>query len=176
MVLLQHGSQSPVQRRTVTRVIFQAGVLAMIAAAFFVRTPHVAGFSMEPQIDSGETVLVDTIGTRFRPLRRGEIVAFRHDGGESETYLKRVIGLPSDRIAIVRGTVYLNGSALAEPYVRYRDERSYPARVVPQDEYFVLGDNRANSDDSRRFGFVSHDDVIGRALFGLWPLQRIGAL
>ena len=157
-------------------MVFQACVLAIIAAAFFVRAPHVAGFSMEPQIDSGEIVLVDTIGTRMWPLRRGEIVAFHHDGGENETYLKRVIGLPSDRVAIVRGVVYVNGATLAEPYVRYRDERSYAARVVPADAYFVRGDIRANSDDSRRFGFVARSAIIGRALFGLWPLQRIGAL
>ncbi len=157
-------------------MVFQACVLAVIAAAFFVRAPHVAGFSMEPKIDSGEVVLVDTIGTRMWPLQRGDIVAFRHDGGERETYLKRVIGLPSDRVAIVRGIVYVNGAARAEPYVRYRDERSYSTRVVPAASYFVLGDNRANSDDSRRFGFVPRSEVIGRALFGLWPVQRIGAL
>ena len=175
-VLLQHGSRSPVQRRTVARVVFQACVLAIIAAAFFVRAPHVAGISMEPRIDSGETVLVEGIGTRFRPLRRGEIIAFHHDGSERETYIKRVIGIPSDRVAIVRGTVYVNGSAIAEPYVRYHDDHSYPMQVVPAGDYFVLGDNRANSDDSRHFGFVARDDVIGRALFGLWPPRRLGAL
>ena len=107
--------------------------------------------------------------------RRGDIVAFRHERSAPSVYLKRIIGLPGDRIAIERGAVRVNGDVLDEPYAR-RDARSFGLVVVPLAAYYVLGDNRANSDDSRAWGFVPARDVIGRAILGVWPLGHIGAL
>jgi signal peptidase I len=84
--------------------------------------------------------------------------------------------LPGDHLEIRSGTVYLDGAALPEPYVRFRDRRSMPPLVVPPAAYFVLGDNRANSDDSRTWGFVPAADLIGRAVFAVWPLARLGPI
>jgi len=78
--------------------------------------------------------------------------------------------------SVERGNVFVNGQAIAEPYVRFRDERSEPEATVPAGSYYVLGDNRVNSDDSRTWGFVPAADLIGRAVFGVWPLGRFGTL
>ena len=131
---------------------------------------------MEPHIDSGEYVLIDTIAYRFGLPHRGDIVAFRHDGDPPEVFIKRVIGLPGDTIRIDRGTVILNGAPLSEPYVRFADTRSFPEITVPPNSVYVLGDNRANSEDSRFIGPVNDSLLIGRAVAGIWPIHAIGAL
>jgi signal peptidase I len=130
---------------------------------------------MEPHIGSGEFVLIDTLAYRFRPIGRGDIVAFRH-GGSAQAYLKRVIGLPGERVSIERGVVAIDGKPLAEGYVRFRDRGSIPARTVPAGAYFVLGDNRANSDDSRDWGPVPVSEIVGKAWLAVWPLDKVGLL
>lgn len=162
--------------KTVASLTLQVAVLALLVAAFFVRAPQVAGLSMEPRIASGETVLITTLGFRFRPPQRGDIVAFHHDDGTPEVYIKRVIGLPGDRIEIRKGDVLVNGVRLVEPYVKYRDDRSFPPVTVPPDALYVLGDNRAVSEDSRFWGFVPDDQVIGKAFAGIWPVGSMGVL
>jgi signal peptidase I len=131
---------------------------------------------MEPHIRSGEYVLIDTFAYRFGTPHRGEIVAFRHDDGAREVYIKRVVGLPGERIRIDRGRVYVGGRALEEPYVLDGDDRSFPEVTVPPASVYVLGDNRANSQDSRVFGPVSDDRLIGRAVAGVWPPRMLGGL
>jgi len=131
---------------------------------------------MEPRIDEDEYVLINALAYRLGEPQRGDIVAFRHERSAPSVYLKRVIGLPGDRIRIERGHVVLNGLEQPEPYVQFRDERSSAETVVPPGAYYVLGDNRANSDDSRTWGFVPVADLIGRAVFGVWPLGRFGTL
>ncbi len=131
---------------------------------------------MEPRIDSDEYVLINALSYRFGTPHRGDIVAFRHERSAPSVYLKRVIGVPGDRIAIAGGVVSLNGQVLAEPYVRFPDQRSAPSVTVPPASYYVLGDNRANSDDSRAWGFVPAADIIGRAMFGVWPPSHIGPI
>jgi signal peptidase I len=151
----------------------QVVVLALIAAAFFMRTSPVAGLSMEPRVHPGELLLINTLAYRLGPIRRGDVIAFRHDAPNPETYIKRIVGLPGERVAIDAGVVRIDGRVLAEPYVRYRDRRSAPALVVPPHAYYVLGDNRADSDDSRDWGVLREGDVTGRALVGLWPPRRL---
>jgi signal peptidase I len=152
----------------------QLAVLALLIAAFFVRLPQVSGFSMEPHIRSGEYVLINTFAYRFGAPRTGEIVAFRHESDARAVFIKRVIGLPGDRIRIDRGHVYLNGAKLAEPYVRHGDDRSFTEIEVPPACVYVLGDNRAESEDSRTFGPVRNDQLIGRAFAGIWPPRMLG--
>jgi len=154
----------------------QVAALALIAFALMLRTPQVSGFSMEPHIDSGEYVVINTIAYRFSLPQRGQIVAFRHERTAPEIFLKRIIGIPGDSIRIDRGVVVRNGVRLDERYVHYADTRSAREVIVPPGEYYVLGDNRANSEDSRTWGFVSLHDIIGRAMFGLWPPDRLGSL
>lgn len=131
---------------------------------------------MAPHIASGEFVLINTIVYRMHAPAHGDIIAFHHDGPTPETYIKRVIGLPGDRIRIDRGKVYLNGVPLDETYVRYPDERSFPEVTVPLGALYVLGDNRGDSDDSRFWGFVPQNEVLGKAIAGIWPLGHVGAL
>jgi signal peptidase I len=151
----------------------QVVVLALIAAAFFMRTSPVAGLSMEPRVHPGELLLINTLAYRLGPIRRGDVVAFRHDAPNPETYIKRIVGLPGERVEVREGTVRIDGRPLAEPYVRYRDRRSAPALVVPPHAYYVLGDNRSESDDSRDWGVLHDGDVSGRAILGLWPLRAL---
>lgn len=162
--------------RSVASASAQLALLAVLALAFFMRTPQVSGFSMAPHIASGEIVLINTIVYRMRAPARGDIIAFHHNGPTPETYIKRVIGLPGDRVRINRGTVYVNGAPLNETYVRFPDGRSFPEVTVPAGSLYVLGDNRADSDDSRFWGFVPENAVLGKAVAGIWPLGHVGAL
>ena len=162
--------------RSVASATLQLAVLGVLALAFFMRTPQVSGLSMAPHISSGEIVLINTMAYRFHGPARGDIVAFHHDGPTPEIFIKRVIGLPGDRIRIDRGRVLVNGTELREPYVRYPDERSFPEVTVPAGSLYVLGDNRAASDDSRAWGFVGENQLLGRALAGIWPIGQFGAL
>lgn len=131
---------------------------------------------MTPHITSGEYVLINTFAYRIAQPKRGDIVAFRHDEDTRPVFIKRVVGLPGDRIRVDRGNVLINGARLVEPYVRYRDDRSFQETVVPAGAVYVLGDNRADSEDSRFFGPVRDDRLLGRALAGIWPPADVGTL
>jgi signal peptidase I len=159
--------------RTVVSLSAQLALLALIVAAFFTRVPHVDGPSMEPRIHAGEFVLINTLAYRFAPIRRGDVVAFTHDAPNPETYIKRVVGLPGERVEIDQGVVLVDGKPLPEPYVQFRDRRSAPPTLVPPHAYYVLGDNRADSDDSRDWGVLQQSDVVGRALVEFWPPRRL---
>ena len=162
--------------RSVASISLQIAALGALALAFFMRTPQVSGLSMEPHVVSGEYVLINTVAYRIGHPARGDIVAFRHERSAPSVYLKRIIGLPGDKVAIVRGAVLVNGVRLSEPYVRFADRRSFKAVTVPPGTLYVLGDNRVNSDDSRFWGFVDQNQVVGKAIAGIWPPARAGAL
>src|SRR4030088_2451827 len=104
--------------RTLVSLSAQLVLLVAIAAAFFLRTPQVDGLSMEPRVHAGEFVLINTLAYRFGSVRRGAVVAFRHDAPNPETYIKRVVGLPGERIEVREGIVILDGRVLVEPYVQ----------------------------------------------------------
>jgi signal peptidase I len=121
-------------------------------------------------------VLINTFAYRIGVPRRGDIVAFRHEGDARAVFIKRVVGLPGDRIRIDRGLVYVNGAKLDEPYVRHADGRSFDEIAVPKFSVYVLGDNRAESEDSRFFGPVGDELLVGRAVAGVWPPRMLGGL
>lgn len=162
--------------RSLARITLQVAILALLAAAFFMAPRQVSGMSMEPHIAPGEYVLINTFAYRMGAPHRQDIVAFRRDGDARGLFIKRVIGLPGDRVRIVRGTVFVNGSPLVEPYVRYPDNRSSAEVTVPPESVYVLGDNRAVSEDSRVFGPIADDHLMGRAIAGIWPLSEMHAL
>jgi signal peptidase I len=162
--------------RSLASLALQLAILGALIAAFFVRVPPVSGHSMEPHIISGEIVLINTLAYRFGVPQRGDIVAFHHESPTPELYIKRVVAIAGDQVRVDRGALYVNGVRTLEPYVRFPDDRSFPQTVVPPASVYVLGDNRANSEDSRFFGPVADSDLMGRALVGIWPLAAVGRL
>jgi signal peptidase I len=163
--------------RSAANLAWQIAALVLIGFAVLALRPgQVSGYSMAPRIESDEIVLINALAYRLTPPQRGDIVAFRHDRSGPSVYLKRVIGLPGDRVAIDRGNVTINGVTLAEPYVRFLDDRTFRDVTVPTDAYYVLGDNRPRSDDSRAWGFVPKAAIVGRAVVGVWPPAHLGVL
>jgi signal peptidase I len=159
--------------RHALRVTAQLIVLAAIAMAFFLRIPQVIGPSMLPFVPPGEVVLINTLAYRFAPVQRGDIVALHHDDPLAQTFLKRVVGLPGERVRIDHGILSVNDRVVPEPYVSYNDGKNLAPLVVPEHMLFVLGDNRAESEDSRTWGPIPEDAVIGKAVAGLWPPRRL---
>jgi signal peptidase I len=145
---------------------------------FLYQPVKVEGTSMMPGLEDQERIFVNKFVYRWEPIERGDIVVFRYPRDTTKSYIKRVIGLAGDRIRIENGQVYVNGHALDEDYVPsdYADARSYPEIVVPKNSYFVLGDHRTMSNDSRDFGTVNERYIYGKAVFGYWPMDKLGRL
>jgi signal peptidase I len=149
-------------------------LLIALAINFFVAQPTlVRGYSMEPTLHQEERLLVEKVSYRFHQPQRGDIIVL-NVAQEPIPLVKRVIGLPGETVEIRQGKVYVNGQHLDEPYLRQAPYGNMPARPVPAGSIFVLGDNRNNSNDSRYFGVVPLDDVVGKAWLRYWPLEQIG--
>jgi signal peptidase I len=157
-------------------------IISLAISAFIIiflyQPVKVEGTSMMPSLDDQERIFVNKFVYRLEPIQRGDIVVFRYPRDVSKSYIKRVIGLAGDHIRIDDGQVYVNGRPLDEDYVpaAYADERSYPEIVVPANSYFVLGDHRSMSNDSRDFGPVKEGYIYGKAVFGYWPMDKLGRL
>jgi len=155
-------------------------IISLAISAFIIiflyQPVKVEGTSMMPSLQDQERIFVNKFVYRLEPIERGDIVVFRYPRDPSKSYIKRVIGTAGDRIRIDSGQVYVNGQAIEEDYVppAYADERSYPETVVPRDCYFVLGDHRSMSNDSRDFGPVNQSYIYGKAVFGYWPMDKLG--
>jgi signal peptidase I len=172
------------------RVVIEWTVILVIAvvASFLVRlyavqTFYIPSGSMEPTLHVGDRILVNKLSVRFGTINIGDIIVFKAppaekcDDGSFSDLVKRVIGLPGDVMTSKGNTVYVNGKKLKEPWSYYPDLNPPIKRFkVPKDSYFVMGDNRANSCDSRFWGAVPHSDIIGKAFLRIWPLSRIGFL
>ena len=153
-------------------------VLMFLVIRFAVQNFNIDGHSMEPGLHDQELVLVDKWTYLFRPPFRGDVIVFVAPPQPSQDYIKRVIGIPGDVITIQNTTVIVDGVTLKETYVDPRnqgttiEDKHIYNLVVPPNDYFVLGDNRANSSDSRVWGFVPKQNIIGRAAIVYWPLQQ----
>lgn len=145
---------------------------------FLYQPVKVEGTSMLPGLADQERIFINKFVYRFENISRGDIVVFRYPRDPSKSYIKRVVAVAGDRIRIEDGRVYLNGRLLPEPYIpeKYEDFRSYPETTVPAGQYFVLGDHRNLSNDSRDFGPVSERYIYGKAAFVYWPLEKMGTL
>ncbi|MGH9547645.1 MAG: signal peptidase I [Terriglobales bacterium] len=143
---------------------------------FLYQPVKVEGTSMMPSLDDQERIFVNKYVYRLEAIQRGDIVVFRYPRDPSKSFIKRVIGLGGDRIRIESGEVFVNGEPLEEDYVppAYADQRSYAEIVVPPNSYFVLGDHRTMSNDSRDFGPVNIGYIYGKAVFGYWPMDKMG--
>src|ERR687886_3092733 len=134
--------------------------------------------SMIPTLEIGDRVLVNKFIYRFTEPKRGDIIVFRSVDNPNEDLIKRVVGLPGDKIAVRGGTLFVNGKSQKEPYTNKKlPDRSFFARTtVPKNHVFVMGDNRANSADSRVFGPLPEKNIEGEAFLRFWPPDRIGLL
>jgi signal peptidase I len=188
------GSARPTNSRS--RTVVEYAVLAVVAItvalliqAFLVKPYRIPSESMENTLLIGDRVLVDRISWRFSKPERGDITVF-HPPFNGPVLIKRIIGMPGDVLSLSGGSVYVNGIRLNEPYVRRVNGQAEPTEpfsnglpwaltkpyTVPPDSYFMMGDNRTDSGDSREFGPVRRDQLVGNAFARYWPLARIGGV
>jgi signal peptidase I len=148
-------------------------LLALLALAVFVASVQgfwVSGDCMRPDLVTGDRLLADKLTYRLHAPHRGDVVIFYYPRDPQQIYVKRVIGLPGETVDIRNGDVYINGRKLSEPYRIYAAHGSMTARRVPANDYFVMGDNRDVSDDSRYWGYLPRREIIGRAVGRYWPI------
>ena len=158
--------RSHVLREIVETVLLTAAIFLVVNAA--TGRFRIEGDSMEPNLHNGEYVLIDKVSYLLHPPERGDVVVFTPPNNERD-YIKRVIGLPGDTVEIKGGQVYVNGVVLDEPYLKNLIHTDMPARAVEKGRYFVMGDNRNNSSDSRAFGTITPQSIVGRAWLVYWP-------
>ena len=188
------------------RVAWELIQTLVLAALIFLLVRGVAqnfrveGPSMQPGLHNGEYLLVNKAVyfkldldklSNFIPFvnggdhpsrflfhgpERGDVIVFRYPNDPSRDFIKRIIGIPGDTVSIANGVVSVNGKALDEPYIAPGSNTTMDAKVVPADSYFVMGDNRPNSSDSRSWGFVPEENIIGKAMFAYWPMSDFGGV
>jgi signal peptidase I len=139
---------------------------------------RVEGTSMLPQLEDSDRLFINKIVYRFTAIERDDVVVFHYPRDPEKSYIKRVIALPGDRLRIDHGQVWLNGKPLREKYVpeEYCDSRSMAEIVIPEDSYFMMGDHRSISSDSREFGPVDRSLIYGKAVFVYWPARDVGVV
>ncbi len=155
-------------------------LIAVLVILFLYRPVKVEGTSMMPSLYDQERLFINQFSYKFGigDIKRGDTVVFWYPEDTTKSYIKRVIGLPGDKIEVDDGYVIVNGKKLVENYIppEYRDDRNYALHTVPPGEYFVLGDHRSSSNDSRAWGFVPKNYIYGKAVFVFWPLDRMGTV
>jgi signal peptidase I len=159
-------------RQTVETAILLLLLLLIFHVA--VQNFHVDGQSMEPTLHNQEYILVDKASYLFEPPARGDVIVFEYPLNPQEDYVKRIIAIPGDVISVINQKVIVNGVTLHESYVNsddpYNPYPSFTNRIVGPNEYFVMGDNRGNSSDSRQWGFVPRQNIIGKVDVVYWPV------
>ena len=181
------ASQTPHRRKSALigamawlRDLMLSVLIAVLVILFLYRPVKVEGTSMMPNLLDQERLFINQFSYRFGigDIKRGDTVVFWYPEDTTKSYIKRVIGLPGDVVSVEDGTVIVNGKKLEEDYVpsEYRDDRPYAATTVPTNQYFVLGDHRISSNDSRAWGFVPRNYIYGKAVFVFWPLEHVGSV
>lgn len=174
-----------VQNPSVLRVwqVWARDILVSLAVSGFIiiflyQPVKVEGVSMMPGLTDQERIFINKFVYKIEPISRGDVIVFRYPLDPSKSYIKRVVAVAGDRVRIDEGILYVNGRRINEHYVPtdYEDTRSYPETVVPTGSYFVLGDHRNLSSDSREFGPVPEQLIYGKAVFAYWPMDKVGTL
>lgn len=157
--------------------------LALLIRTFVAEPRYIPSDSMLPTLQMGDRVVVEKISYRFQPPETGDIVVFDPPQrlqilgyAKDQAFIKRVIGQPGQTVKVAEGKVYLNDQALLEDYIAEPPDYNLGAVQVPANEFFVMGDNRNDSNDSHVWGFLPQQNIIGRARFRFWPLNRIGVV
>jgi signal peptidase I len=176
---LRRGSRRAIEWGVIVAI---AVVVAILLRAFVVQTYFIPSGSMEPTLKIGDRIVVDKLSYDLHSVHRGDMIVFRKPPAENcgtpvTDLVKRVIGLPGETIWDRGGTVYINGKALAEPWLKgdpYRYTAPFGPYHIPAHDYFVMGDNRVDSCDSRMWGPVNQSYIVGRVVLRIWPLSRFG--
>jgi len=168
----------PLQRalREIVETVLPAVLIAVVLQIFVVQAREVNGYSMEPTLYNHERVIMEKVTYRFTGSpRRGDVVVLDVPG-QTEPLIKRVVALPGETVAVQGGQVFINGEPLSEPWAHRQGGPDYPPTLVLAEHVFVLGDNRPHSGDSRYFGPVRMDRILGRACFIYWPPSQAGTI
>ncbi len=177
VVALEEAPPSPARR--ILLEIIETIILALVlfvAINFLTARIRVDGSSMEPNFHDGDYVIVNRMAYRLGDIQRGDVIVFPYPLEPEDDYIKRVIGLPGDRVAIYGGAVYVNGQPLIEPYIAEQPRSDLAEFIVPESYVYVMGDNRNESSDSRSWGPLKIDEIIGRAIFRYWPFTNMGVV
>lgn len=157
----------------VVKVVLISLAIILPVRMFLIQPFYVEGASMEPNFYNREYLIINEITYRFNEVQRGEVIVFKYPKNPRNYYIKRVVALPGETVEVIEGKVYVNNEIIEEEYIEDYSNDNRVAIVLAEDEYFVLGDNRKNSIDSRRFGPLKERFVIGKVWFRGWPLDRI---
>jgi signal peptidase I len=170
------------QRKGVMHSWLRDLVISVVVSAFIIiflyQPVRVEGTSMLPMLEDQDRLFINKMAYRVGEIHRSDVVVFLYPHDHEKSYIKRVIALPGDTLRIDHGQVIVNGARVAESYVpkRFADDRSQPEMIVPGHEYFVMGDHRSISSDSRDFGPVDRDLIYGKAAFVYWPMDQAGVV
>jgi|SRR5579863_5167442 len=154
-------------------------VVALVLITTYLYLPvRVEGTSMLPRLEDSDRLFINKFVYHFEAIEHGDVVVFHYPRDPEKSYIKRVIALPGDTLRIDHGRVYVNGKFIREPYVprEYRDDQSMAETVIPADTYFMMGDHRSISQDSRVFGPVDRSLIYGKAVFIYWPTRDLGVV
>src|SRR5215472_12672883 len=160
------------------RDLLISAAVSILIILFLYQPVRVEGTSMLPRLEDHDRLFINKFVYHITSIEHGDVVVFHYPRDPEKSYIKRVIALPGDRLRIDRGEVYLNGRLRPELYVpeEFRDTKSMPETVIPDDEYFMMGDHRSISSDSREFGPVDRDLIYGKAVFVYWPTRDAGVV
>jgi signal peptidase I len=165
------------------QIICLALLLALLIRAFVAEPRYIPSDSMFPTLQVGDRLVVEKLSYHFQPPTTGDIIVFsppkqlrRLGFTKDQAFIKRIIGEPGETVAVHNGKVYLNGKPIEEKYIAELPAYELEAQLVPENQYFVMGDNRNDSNDSSKWGFLPKRNIIGRAVFRFWPLTRGGLL
>ena len=147
-----------------------------IALQFTIQSSVVVGSSMEPNLQNGQRLVVSKVAYAFHEPARGDVVIFHPPSSRRTEYIKRIIGLPGDTVEIKNGRVIVNGELLEESYIDNPPLYTMSQQVVPDNSYFVLGDNRNNSNDSHNWGAVNRESIVGKGWISIWPPDDWGTI
>jgi signal peptidase I len=164
-----------VKRSHLARDIVETLVLTLLlflVIRFAIQNYHVQNISMQPTLNSDEFVVVNKMAYLFHAPERGDIIVFHWPRDTRQDFIKRIIGIPGDTVTVDSANVWVNGVLLKEPYISSRFSASANVWKLAKDQYFVMGDNRPYSDDSRDWGFVPKSFIVGKAVMVYWPFNK----
>jgi signal peptidase I len=176
--LVPPAPAEPTGWRSWSRDILFSVAVSLFIILFLYQPVRVEGTSMLPRLQDQDRLFINKFAYRFESIHRGDVVVFLYPGDHTKSYIKRVIALPGDTVRIDHGEVYVNDRPIREPYVpnRFRDERSESERIIPTGDFWVMGDHRNISSDSRDFGPVPRALIYGKAAFVYWPMDQSGVV